>query len=95
MYKIAQSKFLDNQLLPLRKTGVNIVSSADGIIIAGKVIGINLRREAKNRVHVTAIHAGDLVPAKDWDFPNLSDAIKHCAILVDLDLDLTLRKEQI
>lgn len=91
--QIKQSTQLKNMLAPLKAPGVNIVSSVDGIIIAGAAVGILIRREAKNRTHVTALSSNVLVKSKEEDFPSLGAALDYCAKLIGLDSKIKSLKE--
>lgn len=89
--KINQSTQLRNALAPLRMPGVNVVSNPDGIIIAGAAVGIFLRREAKNRYHVTAIASGIKTFDKP-DFSNIGEALTRCVQFIKLDETINARK---
>ena len=89
--QINQTTQLKNMLAPLCKPGVNVVSSTGGIIIAGAAVGIVVRREAKNRIHVTALCSDARVRSLEKDFPNLGSAIEHCVKLLLVDEQLSAR----
>lgn len=86
MYKIEKTAYLTNKIAELRKPGVNIVLSSDGVVIAGVNIGIYLSRPAKNRFHVTAICSDERVRTEEKDFPNREVAFTYCAKLIQLDV---------
>lgn len=91
--KINQSTQLQNMLAPLRVPGVNVISNPDGIIIAGKAIGIVIRREAKNRYHVLVVCSDARVITYEKDnFGSLGEAIELCARYIPLDENIYARK---
>ena len=84
--KINQSTQLQNALVPLRLPNVNVVSSPDGIIIAGAAVGIFLRREAKNRYHVTALCSDERIRTLDKpNLPNIGEALLLCKQIINTD----------
>ncbi len=90
--QINQTTQLKNMLAPLNAPGINVVSSLDGIIIAGAAIGIVVRREAKNRYHMTALCSDERVKSLERDYPNLGAAIECCVQLVSLDEKIKARQ---